>query len=125
MKTISNYSIYCTPKQARTAFELGAPIFPIKSRRTKETVISSDDVISYDEDFFTYVTNPTAEEMIGWLETQGICFNIRKQWTDNLYVVGWLCNGRQYAKVVEKSSRSEAILTAISDALEYLSKNKK
>lgn len=67
---MDRYKIPCTAEQTKKALELGAPIRTIKSIRTKGTILS-DDVIEYDENTFTYVTTPTAEQMIGFILEAG------------------------------------------------------
>lgn len=114
MKTISDYTIYCTLEQTRKALELGAPIIPIKSRRTKETVISKN-VIEYDEHTFTYVNSPTVEQMCNWLRKEKNIFFIPKKVGDNNYVlIGDLKHFQTY------DSYEEAILAGIDISLVYL-----
>lgn len=73
---MEDYTIYCTPKQTRNAFVLGAPI------EFKETTVydcSTGELIPYpdiamDKDGEPILITPTAEQMIGWLRTRGIKF---------------------------------------------------
>lgn len=113
---MGRYTLYCTKAQTKMALNLGAPITTIKSKRTKDTILS-DDVIKYDEDTFTYVVSPTTEQMIGFLRDKGFRFHfddITNFWriVFNLEIIA-----KGYSETKE--------LDAIDAALEYLSKNKK
>lgn len=122
---MNRYTIHCTPEQTKRALELGAPINTVKSRRTKDTVLSND-VIEYDDNFFTYVVSPTAEQIIGWLEEQE---DIKEVAIYRYYLCGelyWTCDvykeDGDYAVncISNYASRKEATLAAIDAALEYL-----
>lgn len=119
MKTMSDYSCYCTPEQTVKALGLGAPIFPIKARRTKETVISKC-VIEYDENTFTYVNPPTAEQMIGWLRSKNIEFHFDDE-TD-YWNIGDAHDDITPLRWYGYSDNKE--LDAIDAALEYLNNKK-
>lgn len=122
MKTISDYTIYCTEEQTRKALGLGAPIEFIKVGKGKPChYITSKEKRGY------YVI-PTAEQMVRWLEEQG-CIT---------YVYPVIKDGQEVLsariKVMYKSGSLNllcgydkgysVILTAIDAALEYL-ENKK
>lgn len=99
-----NYKVYCTLKQSNKASILGAP----------------------------YGTNviPTVEQMIDWLETQGIHIYTHK-------IKAILCHDyktciavwetKTYNTILQEAyfSSKEAVLAGIDAALEYLSNNKK
>lgn len=132
---MNKYTIYCTSQQTKKALKLGAPISTVKSRRTKDTVIS-DDVIEYDDATFTYIDCPTAEQMIGWLEEQGIHIKIDCEGSLNYVVQLQFIHSPKDLDVINKSykgiighrgfpSRKEATLAAINTALEYLTNSKK
>lgn len=106
---MNRYQILCTTEQTIQAIKLGAPI--------KYVLIGpiGRDIKKYLE--------PTAEEIIGWLEEQGIAIDIH-----TYFMVG---NDkiRHYQYTVTDSnrvfngvftSRREAILSAIGTAFEYL-----
>lgn len=105
MKTISDYSIYCTQEQTLKAIELGAQI----------------------EGIFI----PTAEQMISWLEEQEKIEEIIIYRNIILKVYKWtfgIINTKGKFVINNKehfSSRKEATLAAINAALECLSNKKK
>ena len=96
---MKQYTIYCTPEQARKALGLGAPI-EYKLKGTCKT--------------------PTAEQMIGWLEEQGLHFDFE-------FITITCCmvqhNGTYLCNPFT-GTRKEATLAAIDAALEYLSQTK-
>lgn len=106
MKTISDYTIYCTSEQTKKALELGAPL----KSYTANGYVESD-----------CAECPTAEQMIGFLEEQDIiyCIDILFEGKDDYS----MCVSGDSFDVVEGgySSRKEATLAAIDAALEYLS----
>lgn len=133
---MNKYTIYCTTNQAIKAFEHGAPISIIKSRRTKDTVIS-DDVIEYDDNTFTYIVCPTAEQMIGWLEERGILIDINpinglhfywmlrtKELDEGSNKYMWECQYTTPERDIEYPSRKEATIAAVDAALDYLIQKK-
>lgn len=99
-----NYEVYCTPKQSDKAFDLGMPF---------ETNII-----------------PTVEQMIDWLETQGIhiythkvkavlCPNYRT------CIAIWDMNNYNTIFQGDHISSKEVVLKGIDVTLEYLSNQKK
>lgn len=121
---MNRFTIFCTPKQAKKALELGAPIKTVKTVRTKNTVLS-EDIIEYDEDTFTYAIPPTAEEMEGWLLENGITLCITVLTKNIIDYALRKVNERGTIDVTCRSSRDystlkEATLAAISTALDYL-----
>lgn len=122
MKTISDYTIYCTLEQTKKALELGAPIetrFDYDENNpipfSKECVIS----------FMEYAKIPTAEEMIGWLEEQGIMININYQ-LDGYCLISVMTEKEAIKTIIDGSIyRKTAIITAIDIALEYLNNKSK
>lgn len=118
---MDKYTIYCTPEQTRKALELGAPI----DYCLNQFDIDKSVCIGCIKNTYTkqYAILPTAEQMIGWLEEQGIkdieigYYNVCKYWHYNVL------NNNIMSK--EIASRKEATLAAIDAALEYLTNNKK
>lgn len=110
MENISDYTIYCTDEQTRKALELGAPI------EFQEDASHDDGKSSID---------PTAEQMVGWLEEQEILIDIDTEWNKSVLVYVWDCENKSLINNVFHGSRKEATLAAIDAALEYLSNNKK
>lgn len=100
---MDKYTIYCTKEQTRKTLKLGAPIktFDVSSIEGKNAY-----------------NFPTAEQMIEWLEGQGLIIEIYE------------CNGYYFFAIFHKeglgsfASRKKATLAAIDAALEYL-ENKK
>lgn len=106
---MNRYKIYCTPEQTQKALKLGAPI-KIECFSTAT------------EDHWHEVI-PTAEEMIGWLEEQGILVDV------HFYCISWdigvrTKTGYIVAQKLAIDSRKEAEIAAIDAALEYLTKQK-
>lgn len=118
MKTISDYTIYCTPEQTKKALELGVPI----EKKEIQVCDNAKHFFWYDGFYYNY---PTAEEMIDFLEEQGILVSIpygyvvRHKWTYDL-------DSEEYIdyKRGEFTSREETTLIAIDAALDYLTNNK-
>lgn len=118
---MDKYIIYCTEEQVKKAIELGAPMLT-------KTFISS---------FGKIETNlTTAEQMLGWLEEQGVLMQIEpingmhyywllstKELTEEPDRYSWVT---QYVtpNYEEIPSRKEATLAAIDAALDYLIKIK-
>lgn len=115
MKTISDYTIYCTPEQTMKALELGATIIDGHYYH-KICIINNND----------YAT-PTAEQMIGFLLDNGITDMVisRKK---NPHTFGfniWYGMNGLIQEEIQYPSRPEATLAAIDAALDYLTNNKK
>lgn len=123
---MNDFTIYCTEAQTKKALELGAPIdiFPWKSSIIKSLI--AIDNINYEI--------PTAEQMLGWLEEQGLYINFdttTDEDVNNCLIIKWeyfiynkyhdIINDQYY----EYPTRKKAILAAIDAALEYLINNKK
>lgn len=115
------YTIYCTEEQTKKALKLGAPI-----ETYKPIIINSKAGGSFTTPTIETVT---AEQMIGWLEEQGILVLIDPS-QDKFF--GTYCLKREDGYWLNRifleglySSRKEATLSAIDAALEYLSGNKK
>ena len=120
MKTISDYSIYCTPEQTKKALGLGAPIYVYDKRNSdaiRELDVTLKDKVELPNGLYAEI--PIAEQMIGWLEEQEkidfFCianFGFDLQTTND-------------GIIAERNfpSRKEATLAAIDAALEYLVKN--
>lgn len=109
MKTISDYTIYCTLEQTKKALELGAPI----EKKEIQVCDNAKHFFWYDGFYYNY---PTAEQMINWLEEYGFNFETVSYYTmlehDKLGTMGFY-----------EGTLNEEILTAIDAALDYLSNN--
>ena len=117
MKTISDYTIYCTEAQTKKALELGAPL--------EKMLVEEESYYQgypYNREVEGY-RKPTAEQLIGWLEEQGLTFLIGMDDDDKFFFNIYLSEG--YIDVRGCDSRIESTLAAIDEALEYLIQNKK
>lgn len=104
MKTIDDYTVYCTEAQTKKALELGAPI-------------------EYDSELPSIVLCPTAEQMIGWLRSKGFRFKITEFEEGTLWKVA---HGDWFDFSDDDGvNPKEATLAAIDAALEYLMNKKK
>lgn len=116
---MNDYTIYCTPEQARRALELNAPI--------KVTFLDIPNKFEYEG---CPLEIPTSEQMINWLEGQGIkCFVLPDMYDDDSYNIqinkNLITTGHsQYDYPLSYNSRKEATINVINMALEYLSQNK-
>lgn len=119
MKTISDYTIYCTEEQTKKAIALSVPIVYKYLNPRGISCLVNDYKFSI----------PTAEEMIGWLEDQGILLELDTISTEderNCLIIKWEYFLRNKQNDIinsiynSYSSRKEATLAGISAALEYL-----
>lgn len=126
---MNNYTIYCTEEQTKKALKLGAPIIKA-TYQNKEPHVGVLVKLINKETIYDYIC-PTAEEMIGWLESQkeidyieiakgnyvgyGITWEYTVQTTD--YDNSDFRNNFK--------TRKEATWSAIDAALEYLEKIRK
>lgn len=117
---MDEYKIYCTKSQICKALELGAPI------EHSSIHYEGYNIIGYNEDYVSqmYAIIPTAEEMVGWLETQHVrayaqpyTDDCDKKFKGKIHIISDIT-------VKISKSRKVAILAAIDAALEYLEKNK-
>ena len=106
---MDKFAIHCTEEQTKKALELGAPITTSNDRFDEHV-----SPICKEGEQWLYAIIPTAEEMIGWLEEQGILVGINH--CDYEIEVG------TFFIHCRKKGRVEATLAAIDAALEYLSK---
>lgn len=105
---MKQYTIYCTEEQTKKALELGAQLeYHCPSERER------------------VYHRPTAEQMIGWLDEQGILIDIDTEWNKSVLVYVWDCENKSLINNVFHGSRKEATLAAIDAALDYLVNNRK
>ena len=116
---MEQYTIYCTKGQINKALELGAPIEVDFQFNSKTAIINHK----------AYIV-PTAEQMIGWLERQGLVIIDTFIVTDLIYDhLSWYSYrlrfpwGKEKYNEIKYDSRREATLAAIDAAFDYLSKN--
>lgn len=122
MKTISDYTIYCTESQIKRAIELGAKM---EYAKVIDTIYGNS--IRIPEETGEFYQNPTAEQMIGFLLDNGITDMVisRKK---NPHTFGfniWYGMNGLIQEEIQYPSRPEATLAAIDAALDYLTNNKK
>lgn len=142
MKTMSDYTLFCTPEQTRKALELGAPIKEAMSRynawnalqriksgkETYEEYANKGVAIINGKYVVKALTIPTAEQMLGFFRSKNIHIVIQKDVVDD-----WSAYGHEIAPVeftvfdrlTGYKSYKEATLAAIDAALEYLIRNNK
>lgn len=118
---MDKFTIPCTAEQTRKALELGAPI-EIKSIEEAPKDWQGKACFT---GMATCAKFPTAEQMIGWLEEQGILIDIDMEWGKYVSVYVWDCENKSLINNVFRGSRKETTLIAIDAALEYLINNKK
>lgn len=125
MKTISDYTIYCTEAQTHKALNLGVPIEKLSNHPIDKKICDKYHFLVIDGVCYN---NPTTEQMIRWLEEQkSITIEVSCQYGINKYCYYIFDNyGNDIENIESKirfSSRKEAILAAIDTALKYLDNN--
>lgn len=117
---MNRYTIYCAEEQTKKALELGAPvnIYPLHASIIKGNASLFHDIVCIEEQYYII---PTTEQMLGWLEEQGILIDIDTEWNKSVLVYVWECENKSLINNVFHGSRKEATLAAIDAALEYLS----
>lgn len=133
---MDKYTIYCTEEQTKKALELGAPIekVGISQRDPSRPVYYTDDPKENWESDAYYC--PTAEQMIRWLEEQGIFIEVSPSFNEDgthlfIYHIGsdidsWIDSELKHiaGELLTYPSRKEATIAAIDAALDYLIKIK-
>lgn len=119
METISDYTIYCTPEQTRKSLYLGAPI-----HTTNEHLYRHPHEYKYwaevDIQGNLYAAKiPTAEQMCGWLKTQGFkfIFSDIEDFDGKYWVI--IYNDKEISHGTDIENKE---LAAIDAALDYTSK---
>lgn len=116
---MNRYVIRCTEQQTRKAFRLGAPIEILPNY----TEFRGFPFVKCQDGNERPCVPPTAEQMIGWLEEQGILIDIDTEWNKSVLVYVWDCENKSLINNVFHGSRKEATLAAIDAALDYLINN--
>lgn len=118
---MDKYTIYCTSKQTKKALELGASI-----ERRSDNYDHSNRYFrfklhpgKYGGSGYYYAKCPTTEQMISWLEGQGLLISITARNTPDNPIYNYNIN-RCEEFWGTFSSRKEATLAAIDASLEYL-----
>lgn len=116
---MDEFTIYCTPEQTKKAYELGAPICKC-AKDNNDPDLTVDGWGSFDG---YWLLIPTAEQMIGWLEVQGLIFLTGMDDEDKFFFN--LYHSEGHIEVREYDLRKEATLAAINEALDYLIQTRK
>lgn len=114
------YTNYCTEEQTKKALELGAPIytapyFSVLIYEVRNFFVKDDTCYYF----------PTTEQMINWLEEQGVVITISNFHNEYGYSVSKFENNfdesiAYHSAIDSNNSRKEATLAAIDAALEFL-----
>lgn len=122
MKTISDYTIFCTEAQTKKAIKLGAPIniFIHTSSESKENYKPIGECID--------AVIPTAEQMIGWLRKEKGLFVEPYLNGECCYSFSPIVSTKEDGEIIHLEAEDDpdkATLVAIDAALDYLTNNKK
>lgn len=130
-KMMSDYTLFCTEEQTRKALELGAPIISYHNACTTDDIPHF--TIAEGNGNCTLYIIPTAEQMCGWLEEQGMFIEVDSHrpdrildWRKSIYTFSVvdkfmvICKHGGYNETTHFPSRKEVILAAIDAALDYL-----
>lgn len=124
MKTISDYTIYCTESQVRKALELNVPIENVYYNVvTKEALKRYNLVMIGGREYKI----PTVEQMIGWLRYKNIHIVVHKDVVDKWSAYGHNIEPIEFTvfdRLIGFNSYEEATLAAIDAALNHLVDNK-
>lgn len=117
---MNKYTIYCTPQQTKKALELGAPMNYVETNTPTPNITRIQ--CGFETDI--YVEIPTAEQMVGWLDEQGVKINFYSS-SRYTYELHYANNYNNDVVISESfSTCKEASLAAIDAALEYLETQK-
>lgn len=130
---MNRYTIYCTPEQTKKALELGAPIETFGNKMICREMVEVAKSLGETEDVEQFLNKhhttiigdssyrfPTTEQMINWLEEQDVSIEITR-FDGELRGFEYHLFGIKSCKALF-SSRREATLAAINEALEHLTK---
>lgn len=124
IRTISNYTNYCTEAQTKKALELGI------------LIEKSDTPTTLFDEKRGWIKIPTLEEMVGWLDDQGLSISVEaepfkggncdRRWISKIHNINSLTNHHSYPCLYWNSgiSRKDVTIYAIDAALDYLIKYK-
>ena len=117
MKTISDYSIFCTKEQTRKALKLGAPIDIYYNEDIEHTCIIEGLCWNI----------PTAEQMMGWLRKEKGLFVEPYLNGECCYSFSPIVSTKEDGEIIHLEAEDDpdkATLVAIDAALEYLTNKK-
>lgn len=119
---MNKYTIYCTEEQTKKALELGAPIVKIDTR-DKMLIYGGNKCYPIIADYPYAI--PTTEQMVSWLEEQGLRFTIQSKNEDVTF--GFCLRDSKRTEVIDVkggyNSRKGTMIAVIDAALKYLSDN--
>jgi len=125
---MKQYTNYCTEKQTKRAYKLGAPIhiFECENKISKEAFIETGRIVELEDNKLGDI--PTTQQMLGWLETKGMYIEIIIAFTDDDAKNRWTRSftlfdeSSQIGEGIIYMSVYEAELEAIDEALDSLEK---
>lgn len=112
---MERYNLYCTKEQAERAYKLGAPIKELEEFNAVPAC-----TIGLSSKLYEI---PNAEQMIGWLEEQGLAIDTEWSWGGQVTIWVWYNPDKEHVYTSHANSRKEATIAAIDAALEYLEDN--
>lgn len=113
MKTISEYTTYCSEEQTRKALELGAPI---ETTKRLEPLVNRKYITDLDN--YSAIIVPTAEQMMGWMRSKGIQFHFDDETNY------WRVSNELEPISISYGNSPKKELSAIDAVLEYMGKQK-
>lgn len=128
---MSDYTLFCTEEQVKKALKLRAPISEAMSRYNSLLVYKRIEQGKETKEYYnnqgiaicgtrTYKI-PTAEQMLGWLNEQGVQITTHVNVLDEWKTIVCVKSSAQPIAYSEwRKSRKVAIIVAIDAALEYL-----
>lgn len=120
-KTIQDYTVYCTPEQAKKALALGAPLETCDWRIT-----NTNKYIELDNEKGWHIQIPTAEQMCGWLRTKGLFVEPYLN-GECSYSFSPILSTKEDGEIMRLEAEDEykkAALAAIDATLDYLEQKK-
>lgn len=118
---MKRYTIYCTQEQTKKALELGAPL---ETRTNKNPFVNVGFLNSRGQFVSDSYDIPTAEQMLGWLGTQGLSIDVEWSWDGQSTMWVWDNTKKEHVYTSCDNSHKETTLAAIDAALEQLMKVK-
>lgn len=111
---MNKYTIFCTEEQTRKALELGAPIeFEVECPVNLETLERSPyPDIKMGKDGEPILIIPTAEQMLGWLDKQGVTFEVIMESKKIAYFTMWRIDDRGSRPIIGQSAYEKLMAAA-------------
>lgn len=124
MKTMQDYTVYCTEEHTRRAYALGAPL------ETSDRLCgwTQHSIIIMEHNDPVFVRIPTTQQMIGWLREKSII--ILPFWKTGIqYAIFVICNMGNDIDYIDETEmpykEQQAELAAIDVAMNYIEKGGK